>query len=108
MDKIVAAERNELIGPDGKIRLRILLTTSSEKGRTADFVSFLSKHFAKVETTEYKNVREEQAEDFDVVIIDYGLTRPGTLTSGYSRATVTVGVPGSKLCGGLRLKPGYL
>ena len=31
VQKIVAAEQNELIGPDGKIKLRILLTTSPMK-----------------------------------------------------------------------------
>ncbi|MHC4170013.1 MAG: hypothetical protein ACYSWQ_23945 [Planctomycetota bacterium] len=110
--KIVAAEPHELIGSDGKIKLRILLTISPKEGRTADFVAFLSKHFVKVETTDYESFREELADDFDVVIIDYGMTRPGTLTPEltpeYSRATVTLGVAGSMVCRRLRLKPDYL
>ena len=109
---IEAAKTNVLIGPDGKIKLRILLTTSSNEERTADFVSFLSKHFIKVETTDYKSFREELAEDFDVVIIDYDATRPGAptpeLTPEYSHATITIGVAGSMVCRRLNLKPGYL
>ena len=105
-------DQNELIDSDGKIKLRILCTRSPKEGRTADFTSFLSKHFVKVETTDYESFREELAEDFDVVIIDYGMTRPGTpvpqLSPAYSRATVTFGVPGSMVCRRLDLKPGYL
>lgn len=112
IEKIVAVDQKELIDSDGKIKLRILLTTSPKEGRTDDFFSFLSKHFVKVETTDYKSFREEQAEDFDVVVIDYGMTRPGTptpeLTPEYSRATVTFGVAGSMVCRRLRLKPDYL
>lgn len=106
------AEQNELVGPDGKIKLRILCTTSPKEGRTDDFVQFLSKHFVKVATTDYESFREELAKDFDVVIIDYGAERPGTptpqLSPTYSRATVTMGVPGSMVCRKLNLKPGYL
>jgi CheY-like chemotaxis protein len=112
VEKTAAVQQNELIDSDGKIKLRILCTTSPKEGRTADFVSFLSRHFVKVETTDYKSFREELADDFDVVIIDYGMTRPGTptpeLTSEYSRATVTLGVAGSMVCRRLRLKPDYL
>jgi hypothetical protein len=112
VEKIAAVDANELIDSDGKIKLRILCTRSPKEGRTADFTSFLSKHFVKVETTDYKSFREELAEDFDVVIIDYGMTRPGTpvpqLSPAYSRATVTFGVAGSSVCRRLRLKPDYL
>jgi hypothetical protein len=95
-----------------KIDLRILCTTSPKQDRTDDFVAFLSKHFVKVATTDYLEFREEQAEGYDVVIIDYGATRPGSpvpkLARGYARATVTMGVSGSMVCRRLGLKPGYL
>lgn len=110
--KTEATEKNDLMGSDGKIKLRILLTAAPEEERTADFVSFLSKHFVKVGTTDYKGFREGQAEDFDVVIFDYGATRPGAptpkLTPEYSRATITFGAAGSMVCRRLRLKPDYL
>lgn len=110
-DKVLE-DQNDLIGADGKIKLRILCTTSPKEGRTDDFVSFLSKHFIKVATTDYESFREELAKDFDVVIIDYGMERPGTpvpqLSPAYARATVTVGVAGSMVCRRLSLKPGYL
>ena len=108
----VPATQGELMDSSGKIKLRILCTTSPKEGRTADFTSFLSQHFIKVETTDYESFREDLATDFDVVIIDYGATRPGTpvpqLSPSYSRATITFGVAGSMVCGRLNLKPGYL
>lgn len=102
-----------LIGPDGRINLRILITTSSKAGRTDDFVKFLSERFVKVATTDYASFREENARGFDVVIIDYGTTRPGSpvprqLSRDYSRATVTMGVAGAEVGGRLGLKTGYL
>lgn len=109
---VALVEQDEMIGSDGKIKLRILCTRSPEEGRTDDFVNFLSKHFVKVETTDYESFRQELAEDFDVVIIDYGAKRPGTptpeLSPYYSRATVTMGVSGSMVCRKLNFKPGYL
>lgn len=107
-----AAERDALFDADGKIKLRILCTTSVKPGRTDDFVAFLNKHFVKVGTTDYKSFREGAAEGYDVVIIDYGTTRPGSpvpnLSPGYSRATVTMGVAGSEVGRRLGLKTGYL
>jgi hypothetical protein len=102
-----------LLIADGKINLRILCTTSPTEGRTDDFVEFLNRHFVKVATTDYESFREELARDYDVVIIDYGATRPGSpvpqrLSRGYSRATVTMGVSGSMVGRRLGLKTGYL
>ena len=108
-----AAERDALFTADGKINLRILCTTSVKPGRTDDFVAFLSRHFVKVGTTDYESFREGAAEGYDVVIIDYGTTRPGSpvpehLHRGYARATVTMGVAGSEVGRRLGLKTGYL
>jgi len=108
-----AIERDALFTTDGKINLRILCTTSVKPGRTDDFVAFLNKHFVKVATTDYKSFREGEAKGYDVVIIDYGTTRPGSavperLRRGYARATVTMGVAGSEVGRRLGLKTGYL
>ncbi|MBN2133346.1 MAG: hypothetical protein JW741_27860 [Sedimentisphaerales bacterium] len=107
-----ATERNTLFNADGKINLRILCTTSVKPGRTDDFVAFLSQHFVKVGTTDYKSFQERDAKGYDVVIIDYGTARPGSpvpnLRRGYSRATVTMGVAGSEVGRRLGLKTGYL
>lgn len=113
VETALPAGRDELFDADGKIRLRILCTTSPKEGRTDDFVEFLGEHFVKVATTDYKSFRQEDAESFDVVIIDYGTVRPGSptpeeLSHAYSRATVTMGVAGSEVCRRLGLKPGYL
>jgi hypothetical protein len=110
----VASARDGLLGADGKIKLKILVTTSPKEGRTDDFVAFLGQHFVKVGTTDYKSFDASAAEGYDVVIIDYGTTRPGSpvperLHRGYTCATVTMGVAGSEV--GRRrlgLKTGYL
>jgi hypothetical protein len=113
VETALPAGRDDLFDADGKIRLRILCTTSPKEGRTDDFVAFLSEHFVEVATTDYQRFRQEDAEGFDVVIIDYGTVRPGSpipeeLSPAYTRATVTMGVAGSEVCRRLRLKPGYL
>jgi len=109
---VSAADAEVTPNAAGKIDLRILCTTSPNEGRTDDFVAFLSEHFVKVATTDYRSFREEQAEGFDVVILDYGTTRPGSpvpeLSRAYSRATITMGVAGSEICRRLGYKPGYL
>ena len=107
-----AVERDALFDADGKIKLRILCTTSVKPGRTDDFVAFLNKHFVTVATTDYKSFQEGDAEGYDVVIIDYGTTRPGSpvpnLSPDYARATVTMGVAGSEVGRRLGRKTGYL
>ena len=107
-----ATAQDGLLDANGKIKLKILVTTSVKPGRTDDFVAFLTKHFVKVGTTDYKSFQESAAKGYDVVIIDYGTTRPGSpvpnLSRGYSRATVTMGVAGSEVGRRLGLKTGYL
>lgn len=111
-ENLTPAEQGELVDSKGKIKLRILCTTSPKEGRTGDFVEFLRKHFVEVATTDYKSFQESLAVDFDVVILDYGMRRPGTpvppISPAYSRATITIGAAGSMICNRLRLKTGYL
>ena len=95
-----------------KIDLRILYAGLPNTDRTKDFVDFLKAHFRQVETTDYKTFNGTHTADFDVAIIDHnGLgfnVPPPKISRQYSRATVTVGVPGACLCSGLSLKTGYL
>ncbi len=111
-ENLMPVEQGELVDSNGKIKLRILCTTSPKEGRTDDFVEFLRKHFVEVATTDYKSFHESLAADFDVVILDYGMRRPGTpvppISPAYSRATITIGAAGSEICNRLRLKTGYL
>lgn len=111
-EALLPPDRDELIDANDRIKLRILCTTSPKEGRTGDFVEFLRKHFVEVATTDYKSFQESLAVDFDVVILDYGMRRPGTpvppISPAYSRATITIGAAGSMICNRLRLKTGYL
>jgi hypothetical protein len=108
-----ATAQDGLLDANGRIKLKILVTTSPKEGRTDDFVAFLNKHFVKVGTTDYKSFDAGAAKGYDVVIIDYGTTRPGSpvperLSPSYARATVTMGVAGSEVGRRLGLKTGYL
>jgi len=95
-----------------KIDLRILYAGVPNTERAKDFTEFLAKHFLEVGTTDYKAFKEDQASGFDVVILDYdgvGFSAPRpSISREYSRATVTMGVPGAFICGSLSLKTGYL
>jgi GrpB-like predicted nucleotidyltransferase (UPF0157 family) len=95
-----------------KINLRILYAGLPNTDRAKDFVDFLAKHFEQVETADYKAFKEDQASGFDVVILDYdgvGFNAPRpNISRQYSRATITMGVPGAFICSNLSLKTGYL
>ncbi|PQO46425.1 hypothetical protein [Blastopirellula marina] len=64
------AEEPLPIGPKPET-LRVLYAGDPDSERMVDFREFLEKHFAKVETTHYSQVSQEQAEKFDVVICDW-------------------------------------
>ncbi len=101
----------EEAGPSDKIGLRILYAGDPGSTREKDFVNFLSKHFGEVKSVVLWSLEEDIPTDFDVAILDYDTERPGPcpiLPREYSRATLTVGVMGSEICGSLNLKPGYL
>jgi hypothetical protein len=95
-----------------KIALRILYAGLPNTDREKDFVDFLKKHFHQVETTDYNTFTGSYKTDFDVAIIDHngtGFNVPTpNISRQYSRATVTIGVPGAFLCDRLSLKTGYL
>jgi hypothetical protein len=95
-----------------KIGLRILYAGLLETERAKDFIDFLKNYFQQVETTDYNTFTGSYKTDFDVAIIDHngtGFNVPTpNISRQYSRATVTVGVPGAFLCDRLSLKTGYL
>jgi len=99
-------------GNQDRSGLRILYAGLLETDRAKNFVAFLGEHFPKVETTDYNSFTASQATGFDVTIIDHDgvdnrAPRP-LLYSIYSAATVTVGVPGARICDDMGLKTGYL
>ncbi len=103
----------EVVSDEGgeKIDLRILYAGLPDTDRQKDFVKFLSGHFEKVGVGDYLNFRADQADGFDVVILDHDgadfwAPRPD-VPRDYSRATITMGVPGALICSNLGLKTAY-
>ena len=95
-EQISAAEK---IDASGKLGLRILYVGLPNTERQKDFVEFLREHFEQVGTADYNDFNEEQTKDCDVAIFDKdGLEwKPLDINvSGYySRATMSIGVPGA-------------
>lgn len=95
-----------------KINLRILYAGLLGTERAKDFTDFLSKHFKEVRTTDYMSFTGNEPTVFDVAIIDHnglGFNTPlPKISRQYSRATVTMGVPGGFISGRLNLKTDYL
>ena len=96
----------------GKIPLRVLYVGLPDTERQKDFVTFLGKHFTRVETADYNTFKEEQTKDCDVAILDKdGLEwKPLDINvSGqYCRATVSLGVPGAFWVRKVSQKMGYM
>jgi len=109
---VPAADRVYQADTAEKINLRVLYAGVPNSERAKDFVDFLAKHFEQVETAGYNAFKQEQSSGFDVVILDYdgvdfNAPRPN-ISREYSRATITMGVPGAFICSSLSLKTGYL
>ena len=109
---VSASEKIDKTDISDKIGLRILYVGLPNTERAKNFVEFLTKHFKQVETTDYNAFKESETSGFDVTIIDYDGqdTRAPlpSISSEYSRATITVGSPGADLGNRLSLKTGYL
>jgi len=95
-----------------RIPLRILYVGLPNTQRQQDFVTFLGKHFTQVETADYNALREEQTGDCDVAIFDKdGLEWDAldiNVSPRYSRATVTLGVPGAFWVRRVSRRMGYM
>ena len=86
-----------------KVDLAVLYVGSEGGDRTADFVRFLDAHFIKVGTAVYPTFDANQADPYDVVVLDVemrptknsiGIGPQPTLPPDYARATVLVNGPG--------------
>jgi hypothetical protein len=100
-----------------KINLRILYAGEPQSVREKDFVSFLKDHFAAVDKKDLAAFREQDANQYDAVVLDYGelivsdkrIVMPKFFFSpNYSRPTMTLGAAGGMVCSRLKLKTGYL
>lgn len=111
-EDVQQAVGSEKIDTTGKFGLRILYVGLPDTERQRDFVEFLRKHFKQVDTADYNTFREEQTRDCDVAIFDKdGLEwKPLDInvSSQYSRATVSISVPGAFWCRKVSSKMGYM
>jgi len=92
--------------------LRILYAGRPGSDREKDFVSFLKKHFAIVQTGNLETFKETDTQGFDVTLLDWDTNefkgpRP-QISESFSRPLITLGVPGGLICLEWRLKTGYL
>ena len=111
-EHIYASERIKQAGTPKKLDLRILYVGLPDTERQKDFVEFLRQHFRQVETANYNTFEEEQTKDCDVAIFDKDGVEWKPLdieVSGqYSRATISIGVPGAFWCDRVSSKMGYI
>jgi len=104
-------------GAAEKIPLRILYAGMPDTDREKDFVTFLTRYFKEVKTIDVVSFKEEQAQGSDVVILDKDGIQWGSrggnplsdlkVSDNYSRATISLGIPGAFLYDRMDLKPGY-
>jgi hypothetical protein len=93
-------------------KLHILYAGRPGSDREKDFVGFLKKYFDVVRTGNLETFKEEDTQGFDVTLLDWDwnefkIPYP-TVSQGFSRPVITLGVPGGLLCRRWQLKPGYL
>lgn len=92
--------------------LRILYAGRPGSDREKDFVGFLKQHFDTVQTGNLQTFTEADTRGFDVTLLDWDwndLKGPKpTVSDGFSRPVITLGVPGGMIGRQWRLKTGYL
>ena len=107
--QITDIEPKTAIEPEGKSDLKIFYAGHRGSDREKEFVEFLQKHFAKVETGDLGKFDGSQAEGVDVTILDYDGTAPeASIPEDYTAPTITMGVAGAKICSSLGLATGYM
>ena len=112
VEQAAAPEIVENAGVSEKMDLRILYVGLPDTERQKDFVTFLRGHFKQVDTADYNAFGEEQAKDCDVAIFDKdGIERQALdieVSEQYSRATVTIGLPGALWGRSRNMKTAYM
>ncbi|MEN6334323.1 MAG: hypothetical protein ABFE01_08675 [Phycisphaerales bacterium] len=98
--------------PESNRALRILYAGRPGSDREKDFVAFLQWNFDTVRTGDLRTFTEADAQDFDVTLLDWDKNDPDisapTVSEGFSRPVITLGVPGGLIAKQWRLKTGYL
>lgn len=102
----------ETIAISEKIKLKILYAGLLGTERAKDFTDFFNRYFEQVDSIDLYKFTESLAADFDVAVIDHNgvgfNVKLPAIPPDYSRATVTMGVPGAFICSRLSLKTSYL
>ena len=107
--QITDIEPKTAVEPEGKFDLKIFYAGHRGSDREKEFVAFLKKHFAHVETGDLGKFDGSQADAVDVTILDYDGTAPEpSIPEDYTAATITMGVAGAKICSSLGLATGYM
>ena len=93
-------------------KLRILYAGHPGTDREKDFVGFLKMYFDVVQTGNLQTFKEADTQGFDVTLLDWDWNdikgpKP-TVSEGFSRPVVTIGVPGGLIGRRWRLKTGYM
>ncbi len=92
--------------------LKILYAGRPGSEREKDFVAFLRQNFDTVQTGDLRTFKEADAQGFDVTLLDWDWNeRQGpkpSVSGGFSRPLMTLGVPGGLISSRWRLKTGYL
>ncbi len=112
VQQAAASEAIENIDVSEKSDLRILYVGLPDTERQKDFVTFLGKYFKQVDTADYHAFSEGQTKDCDVAIFDKDGIEWAPLeidvSDKYSRATVSIGVPGAFWVERVSRKMGYM
>jgi hypothetical protein len=97
--------------PADRIPMKLLYAGKPGSDREKDFVAFLKQHFGEVQTGDFAKFDSQQADGFDVVLLDWdgdGFKAPHpAIARDYTRPTVTIGVTGAFVCSQRGLKTGY-
>ena len=81
------------------INLKVLYAGDPKSDRTADFRSFLEKHFTRVGLADYLSLRQADTKGYDVIILDWpdlppreqGVFKHPALGRDYDRPTILIG-----------------
>lgn len=94
-----------------RIPMKLYYAGKPGSEREKDFVAFLREHFSDVQTGDFAAFTGQQADGFDVVLLDWdGDAFKGphpVIAPDYARPTVTIGVAGAFVCSARGLKTGY-
>ncbi len=102
----------EKVAIKAKLDINILYAGLPETDRAKDFMGFLGKYFKAVTFTDFNAFDENKTAGYDIVILDHDgeafRAKLPKISKKYSRATITMGVPGAFICSRLSLKTSYL